>query len=80
MPVVSREVTVGAEENVKVVEVNIIQDGILEGLENFRAFLSVQPGAEGVEIGNQYQAFASIIDRDGQLYFVHPPLLFAVMA
>ena len=65
MPVVSREVIVGAEENVKVVEVNIIRDGILEDVENFRAFLSVQPGAKGVEIGNQYQAFASIIDRDG---------------
>lgn len=65
MPVVSREVIVGVEENVKVVEVNIIQDGISEGVETFRAFLSVLLGAKGVEIGDQYQAFASIIDRDG---------------
>lgn len=67
----SREVVFSAGESMKVVEVELMQDGISEGAETFSAFLSLLPGANVVQIGDQYRAFATIIDRDGQLFITY---------
>ena len=64
--VVSGEVTFSAEEEEKEVEVSIQQDGVSEGVETFTAILSVLPGATGLQIGDQGQATATIIDSDGE--------------
>ena len=64
--VVSGEVTFSAEEEEKEVEVSIQQDGVSEGVETFTAILSVLPGATGLQIGDQGEATATIIDSDGE--------------
>ena len=64
---VSREVTLGADETVKEVEVSIQQGSVLEGVELFTAILSPVPGPVGVLIGEQGEATATIIDDDSEL-------------
>ena len=60
---VSREVTFGADETVKVVEVPIQQDDVLEDLELFTATLSPVSGPVSVE---NEEATATIVDDDSE--------------
>jgi len=53
---VSLEVTFGADETVKTVDVPIQQDSVLEGVELFTATLSPVPGPVDVQIGEQGEA------------------------
>ena len=59
----SREVTFGADETVKVVEVPIQQDDVLEDLELFTATLSPVSGPVSVE---NEEATATIVDDDSE--------------
>ena len=63
---VSDEVTFGADETVKVVEVPIQQDNVVEGVELFTATLSPVSGSIGVQIGGQGEATATITDDDSE--------------
>ena len=60
--------TFGADETVKEVEVSIQQDSVLEGVELFTATLSPVPGPVGVQIGEQGEATATIIDDDSEAF------------
>ena len=65
---VSDEVTFGADETVKEVEVPIQQDNVVEGVELFTATLSPVSGSIGVRIGGQGEATATITDNDSEMY------------
>ena len=64
---VSLEVTFGADETVKTVEVPIQQDGVSEEVEAFTATLSPVPGPINVQIGGDGEATATIVDDDSEL-------------
>ena len=55
------EVTFSPEETVKIVMVPIQDDGVMEGVENFKASLTTVPGSTGVVIG-QDEATISITE------------------
>ena len=65
VPRTSVPVTFAAGDSEEFVEVQIINDGVHEGEEQFEAFLELQPGGSGVVLGQQSTATATIQDDDG---------------
>ena len=68
-------VTFSAGDSEEFVDVQIINDAVHEGEEDFEAFLELQPGSSGAVIGQQSTATATIQDDDGTIHYIRSLIL-----